>query len=439
MEANIYQLFKKYKLVTTDSRNCPKNSLFFALKGENFDGNQYAEKALKAGCSYAIIDDEKYAKDNRYIVVRSGLKALQELANTHRKQLGTKIIGITGTNGKTTTKELIASVLSQKFNVHYTKGNFNNHIGVPITLLQLKAEHEIAVIEMGANHLKEINELCEIVEPDYGIITNVGKAHLEGFGSLEGVMKTKSELYQYLFKKNRPIFINSGNHYLIEMAIKSGYTDDKNILQYQESQELGNNLVISTKTITNNKRIIHIDCSTSKEQFTLNTHLVGEYNTENVLAATTIGFYFGLNSKEIKQGIENYIPTNSRSEYKQTKLNIVNIDAYNANPNSMNKSIKSFVHSDSKNKTLILGDMLELGNYAKEEHQKIIDLIEENSFEEVFLVGDEFQKTERKKSIKTYQNVEELIEYIQKKPLKNRTILVKGSQGIKLNSVLKYL
>ncbi len=439
MEINIYQLFKEYGSITTDSRNCSKNSLFFALKGDNFDGNQYAEKALRNGCSYAIIDNKKYAKGERYILVKNVLKTLQQLANKHRKILGTKVIGVTGTNGKTTTKELIASVLSQKFNVHYTKGNFNNHIGVPITLLQLELKHEIAVIEMGANHPKEIEELCQIVEPDYGIITNVGKAHLEGFGSFEGVMKTKSELYQYLSQKNRPIFINSGNDYLNEMATKSGYTTNKNQIQYAETEKLNNHLVISTKTVTDDKRIIHINCVTPKEKFTLDTHLIGEYNTENVLAATAIGFYFGLNSSEIKQGIEDYTPTNSRSEYQKTKLNIVNIDAYNANPDSMNQSIKSFANSESKHKTLILGDMLELGNYANEEHQKVIDLIERRDFEEIFLVGNEFQKTERKKAIRTYQNVGQLIEYIQQKPLKNRTILVKGSQGIKLNDVLKYL
>ncbi len=438
METNIYQLFKSHKAVTTDSRNCPKGALFFALKGENFDGNQYAEKALEAGCSYAIIDNEKYAKDERYIVVKDGLKALQNLANKHRKELGTKIIGITGTNGKTTTKELIASVLKQKFNVLFTEENLNNHIGVPLTLLRLNTSHSIAVVEMGASGKQEISELCNIAEPDYGIITNVGEAHLEGFGSFEGVKKAKAELYDYLFSQKRPIFINRGNPYLVEMATQSGFVSNQNILSYQMGKQLDNHIAIAKKTVGKMCKIV-VDCVTQEGEFQLTSQMFGKYNAENILTAVTIGKYFDLKNKEVKKGIESYVPTNNRSECLKTNFNQIRLDAYNANPTSMTKSITDFIHTDANNKILILGDMLELGVESRQKHQEIIYLIEDSLIEEVYLVGSEFGKTKRPKTMKTYRNTDKLIQYIINNPIKNGAILVKASRGIGLEKIKQYL
>ena len=434
----LYQIFQQYPIICTDSRNCPKNSIFFALKGDNFDANSFAAKALENGCAFAVIDDAKYAVDERYVIVDNVLIALQQLATKHREIVGTKVIGITGTNGKTTTKELIASVLSEKFNVLFTQGNFNNHIGVPLTLLQIKSEHEIAVIEMGANHPGEIQILSEIACPDYGIITNVGKAHLEGFGSFEGVQKTKAELYNYIFAHGKGIYINSDNLYLRDMASKVGFSMENNskVITYS-LQPVSSEAQVVGK-VSSCSPFLEMECSISGETIQLKTNLIGAYNAENVLAAVSIAWHQGMNLAEIKAGIEKYNPTNNRSQLTITERNTLIADAYNANPTSLKAAIENFGAMSVSPKVMIIGDMFELGSQSEVEHQAIIELINHYSFEKVYLVGSRFQKTKSKYA--TYETVEELIEVISKNELLNKNyILIKGSRGVKLEKIIPYL
>ena len=304
----LYPLFLQHPVICTDSRVCPTGSLFFALKGDNFNANAFALSALEKGCAYAVVDNPEFAIDDRFILVNDVLQTLQQLASYHRKQLGTRIIGITGTNGKTTTKELIAAVLQQKFDILYTKGNLNNHIGVPLTLLQLKPEHQLAVIEMGANHPGEIKMLAEIACPDYGIVTTVGKAHLEGFGSFEGVMQTKAELYDYIFANGKDIFINKDNRFLNEMAAKAGFEKDARVRGY--SLQSSNSMGDIYGQIRSCSPFLKMKCTiTSDILFNINTRLIGAYNAENVLAAVAIGEYFGVGVELIKKGLENYSKT----------------------------------------------------------------------------------------------------------------------------------
>ena len=351
----LYQIFLDCQLVTTDSRNCPEGSLFIALKGESFNGNAFAGKALETGCAYAIIDEPEYAVegDQRYILVDNCLQTLQQLANYHRRQLGTRVIGITGTNGKTTTKELISAVLSQSHNILYTLGNLNNHIGVPSTLLRLKAEHDLAVIEMGANHPGEIKFLSEIAEPDCGIITNVGKAHLEGFGSFEGVIKTKGELYDFLRKKEgSTVFIHHDNAYLMNIA------GGLNLIPYGTEDDLYVN-----GRITGNSPYLTFEWKAGKagETYQVQTQLIGEYNFPNALAAITIGLFFGVEAAKINEALAGYTPQNNRSQLKKTNDNTLIIDAYNANPTSMMAALQNFRNMEVPHKMLLLGDMRELG------------------------------------------------------------------------------
>ena len=360
---------------------------------------------------------------------------LQELARFHRRQLGTKIIGITGTNGKTTTKELIAAVLKQKYNTHFTQGNFNNHIGVPLTLLQLKPEHEIGVIEMGANHPGEIKMLSEIALPDFGIITNVGKAHLEGFVSFEGVMKTKAELYDFIHAENRKIFLNTGNENLLEMANNSGFSDRKGVLPYCLNSDIENKL--ATGKVISSSPLLEMQCITSKGGFDVKTQLIGTYNAENVLAAVSIGTFFDIPNEKIKFALESYQPQNNRSQFTQTEKNKLIIDAYNANPTSMQAAVLNFAVMEAENKTLIIGDMLELGGQSDMEHQRIVDLINENGFSDVYLVGKCFQAV--KSNFIKFADVEKLKEHIQNKQLQNRFILIKGSHGIHLEKIISEL
>ncbi len=431
---NLYSVFQQHPVVCTDSRNCPEGSVFFALRGDNFDANLFAAKALQSGCAFAVVDNPEFVTDERYILVENVLEALQQLAREHRQALGTKIVGITGTNGKTTTKELIASVLKQKYNVHFTQGNFNNHIGVPLTLLQLTAAHEMAVIEMGANHPGEIKILSEIACPDFGIITNVGKAHLEGFGSFEGVKKTKGELYDYARTHGAGLFINSGNHFLMEMVQKAGFeADDKHLIKYNLNGSAAN---VNGK-VTASAPFVSLNCVTNQGEFNADTRLIGDYNAENILAAATIGNYFGLSNDEIKCGLETYEPKNNRSQLFRTDFNELIIDAYNANPTSMTASILNFAEIKNDNKMLILGDMLELGGYSKTEHQNIIELLKKLNFKNVILVGKEFDHTEN--DFLSFVNVEQLIEHLNRKAVKNQLILIKGSRGIQLEKVIKVL
>ena len=426
----LYQIFLDCQLVTTDSRNCPEGSLFIALKGESFNGNAFSGKALETGCAYAIIDEPEYAVegDQRYILVDNCLQTLQQLANYHRRQLGTRVIGITGTNGKTTTKELISAVLSQSHNILYTLGNLNNHIGVPSTLLRLKAEHDLAVIEMGANHPGEIKFLSEIAEPDCGIITNVGKAHLEGFGSFEGVIKTKGELYDFLRKKEgSTVFIHHDNAYLMNIA------GGLNLIPYGTEDDLYVN-----GRITGNSPYLTFEWKAGKdcETYQVQTQLIGEYNFPNALAAITIGLFFGVEAAKINEALAGYTPQNNRSQLKKTNDNTLIIDAYNANPTSMMAALQNFRNMEVPHKMLLLGDMRELGAESAAEHQKIADYIKECDFEEVWLVGEQFAAAEH--SFKTYPNVQEVIKELETNKPKGYTILIKGSNGIKLSSTVDH-
>lgn len=429
--ATLYQLFQQSSGVTTDSRNCPEGSLFFALKGESFNGNAFAAQALTKGSAYAIIDESHYAVggDDRYIIVDDVLAALQQLANYHRKQCGIKVIGITGTNGKTTTKELISTVLSQKYNVLYTLGNLNNHIGVPLTLLRLTPAHDIAVIEMGANHQGEIKTLTEIVEPDFGIITNVGKAHLEGFGSFEGVIKTKGELYDFLRnKEGATVFIHHDNPYLMEIA--HGLT----LVAYGEAEELYVN-----GRVTENSPFLGIAWKAGKDGALhhVNTQLIGAYNFSNALAAVAIGHYFGVEPDKIDAALSAYTPNNNRSQLKQTAKNTLIIDAYNANPTSMMAALENFERMTASHKMLVIGDMKELGAESAAEHQKVVDFIGTCHFEEVVLVGDLFAATAHHYT--SFLNVHDFIAYLERNRPSEKTILIKGSNSTKLSSVIDYL
>ena len=432
----LYTIFLQHPIICTDSRVCPWGSIFFALKGENFNANSFALSALEKGCAYAVVEEAEFAIDNRFILVDNVLDSLQQLASYHRVQIGTKIIGITGTNGKTTTKELIAAVLKEKYNILFTQGNLNNHIGVPLTLLQLKPEHQLAIIEMGANHPGEIHELCQMTHPDYGIITNVGKAHLEGFGSLEGVMKTKAELYDFISSSGKLIFINSGNPLLEQMATKSGLNKHDKKVDYSLAGK--ETLSDYTAEITDCSPFLQMKCTAKNNaSFEINTHLIGSYNAENVLAAVTIGSYFGVSIEHIKRGLENYIPQNNRSQLTVTEHNKLVVDTYNANPTSMRAAILNFAQMKVDQKTLILGDMLELGDQSVEEHQNIVNLLQQNSFKNVLLVGSDFGKTLN--SYLNFENVSKLIDYVNEHPLTNNYILIKGSRGIKLEKVLDRL
>lgn len=424
----IYKLFIEHPVVSTDSRNIKKGCLFFALKGDNFNGNKYAKDALEKGAAYSIIDEKKYKLNAKTVLVEDVLKALQELAKHHRNQLGIPILGITGTNGKTTTKELISTVLEKKFRVSYTQGNLNNHIGVPLTLLNMNTNTEFGVVEMGANHQGEIADLCEIVNPDYGIITNIGQAHLEGFGSFEGVKLAKGELYAFIKAKDGIIFYNSDNPILEELGNK---------LKHRVS--FGKSNASFTGEAIQSPPFIHVKANFPKGVLYLNSNLIGDFNFENILAAACIADYFEVDPLKIQEAIKNYHPSNNRSQLiKKGNLKII-MDAYNANPTSMTASIKSFLNNLSEENYLILGDMLELGDYSADEHKKIIHLIPNELTKSTFLVGAEFVKAGKNSSLKTFNNVDELSNFIRNSPIKNGNILIKGSRGIQLEKILEYL
>lgn len=423
--STLYTCFKECGKVTTDTRNCPKDSMFIALKGETFNGNAFAREALAKGCRYAVVDEKEYADAENILLVDDCLKALQALAREHRRKMGTRIIGITGTNGKTTTKELIATVLQKRYKVFYTQGNLNNHIGVPLTLLNLTDEHELAVVEMGANHPGEIRTLVNIAEPDCGLITNVGKAHLEGFGSFEGVVKTKSELYDYLrSKKNAFIFLDKDNKVLCQASA------GLKTVEYGMENEA---LPVSGKLHAcapflafewKHAGIIH----------NVQTHLIGSYNIKNALAAIAIGRYFDVSAEAICEALEDYVPSNNRSQLIETADNHLIVDAYNANPTSMMAALENFRLMEVLHKMVVLGDMKELGEGSTEEHRKIAAYLQTCGFERIILVGTEFGKI--KGSFEHYLDVEALKQiFAQNKP-KGKFILIKGSNSMKL-SLLK--
>ena len=426
--STLYSIFQNYPVVTTDSRNIPENSIFFALKGTNFNGNTFALEALSKGAAYAVIDEAEFATDKRMIVVDNVLSCLQQLAQYHRNQLKLTILAITGTNGKTTTKELITAVLSKKFRVDSTKGNLNNHIGVPLTLLSMSKETEIGVVEMGANHPGEIKTLCEIANPDYGIITNIGKAHLEGFGSFEGVINTKSEMYDFIRKKRGKCFLNADNALLLRQAKgieQISYGTSTNYFMPGEPVSAENYLTIKALF--------------PKGWLYLKSKLVGEYNFENLLVAACIGKYFEVAPLLIQAAIAEYTPSNNRSQLIQKTKNTIIMDAYNANPTSMMASLTNFAAIRHENKCLVLGDMLELGESSAEEHQRIVDFIEEQNFPEVFLVGPKFMNTINQTQKKKFDKVELLSNYLKTQPIENKLILIKGSRGIHLEKILELL
>lgn len=420
--AELYKCFMECGKVTTDSRNCPEGSMFIALKGETFNGNAFAAQALKQGCRYAVIDESEYAGEGT-ILVDNCLQALQQLANYHRRQLKTPVIGITGTNGKTTTKELISTVLSRKFNTLYTEGNFNNHIGVPLTLLRLTKEHEMAVVEMGANHPGEIKTLVHIAEPDYGIITNVGKAHLQGFGSFEGVIRTKGELYDFLRDKGgATIFIQNENPYL------NGIAEGLTCVRYGQTA----GLYVSGELISCSP-FLSFRWTAEGVSHEVNTHLIGSYNLDNMLAAAAIGRYFGVSDDDISSALASYLPHNNRSQLKETADNKLIVDAYNANPTSMMAALKNFRQVEAPHKMVILGDMKELGEASREEHQKVVDYLKECGFDRVVLVGPEFAAATH--SYQTFQHVDEVLADIRMHKPQGYYILIKGSNSMKLSQL----
>ncbi len=426
--ASLYSIFLDHPVVTTDSRNIPANSIFFALKGDNFNGNSYAADALGKGAAYAIVDDPKVVGDKRYILVNDVLGCLQQLARYHRDQLGLPILAITGTNGKTTTKELIAAVLSKKFRVNYTQGNLNNHIGVPLTILSMNGDTEIGVVEMGANHEGEISILCNIANPDYGLITNIGKAHLEGFGSLEGVIRTKSELYDYLRNKGGKCFLNADNPLLVQQA------KDLEQISYGESTDY-----FMPGEVAGTDNYLVVKALFPKGWLYLKSKLVGNYNFENLLAAACLGKYFEVDPLQIQEALDEYQPSNNRSQLIRKEKNILIMDAYNANPTSMMAALTNFSEMNYNNKCLILGDMLELGNASAEEHQKIVDYIDKHNFTDVFLVGPQFLKTTCMTKKEKFEQVELLSNYLKTQPIENKIILIKGSRGIHLEKILDLL
>jgi len=437
---DLYNLFQQFPKICTDSRLASGGSIFFALKGEFSDGNQHAEEALKK-CEYAVIDNIEFAKDDRYILVDNVLQKLQRLAAYHRKRLGIPIIAITGTNGKTTTKELVTRVLSKKYNVAFTKGNLNNHIGVPLTLLSMNRSHDFGIVEMGANHLGEIELLCKISAPDFGIITNVGKAHIEGFGSLDGVKKAKSELFRYLYDNDGTAFINYDNEHLEDMNPPHNviYYGTKEFTHCQ-GKYINDGLFLSIQWLASDELgSDDKEINWETDSYLIKTNLIGQYNFENVLAAICIGNKFGVEPTDINDAISSYKPDNFRSQVIETGRNWVLMDAYNANPTSMKASINSFLDLDFDNKMLIIGDMLELGTTSSIEHSVIFSLIDARKCEHVFFIGENFCKIAEGSIYACFKSSEEFILFLQSKPIVGYHILIKGSRGIKLEKVLSLL
>ena len=419
----LYTCFKECGKVTTDTRNCPEGSMFIALKGETFNGNAFAKQALEKGCRYAVVDEAEYAEEGNpsILLVDNCLEALQGLAREHRRQMGTRIIGITGTNGKTTTKELIATVLQKRYKVLYTQGNLNNHIGVPLTLLNLTKEHELAVVEMGANHPGEIRTLVNIAEPDCGLITNVGKAHLEGFGSFEGVVKTKSELYDYLRnKKNAFVFLDKDNEVLCQAS--AGL---ENIGYGMEND----GLYVSGK-LHACAPFLAFEWKHEGVSHDVNTRLIGTYNIKNALVAIAVGCHFEVPAEAICEALNGYIPSNNRSQLTETKDNHLIVDAYNANPTSMMAALENFRLMEVSHKVAILGDMKELGEGSVDEHRKIVSFLEGCGFERIILVGDEFGKANT--GFEWYKNTDGLKAKISEEKISGKFVLIKGSNSMKL-------
>jgi len=427
----LYQTYLKHPVICTDTRSISSGCLFFALKGENFDANQFAEKAIADGAAYAIIDHPAYAKGEQFILVDDVLSTLQELAKHHRKQLNIPVIGLTGSNGKTTTKELIRAVLAEHFKVFATKGNLNNHIGVPLSILSIADEVEIAVIEMGANHQREIEFLSAIAQPTHGLISNVGMAHLEGFGGFEGVKKGKAELYAYLSANNGYAFVNAANKDLMEMASKA---DLANVVHYNIAETGAVHGVLK-----HSDPLIEFDWSFEAKTHQAKANLTGTYNFENILAAISIGCFFKLSAAEINKGLADYHPTNNRSQLTKTESNTVICDFYNANPSSMTAAINNLNSLSATKKIAILGDMFELGDESTEQHLHIIELAAKTAIDEVIFVGNHFYKAKEGSSAHFFATPPEAADFIKTQQWKDALVLLKGSRGMALEQLLPLL
>ena len=431
--SRLYSIYREHPVVTTDSRTCPEGSIFIALKGESFDGNRFASQALANGCAYAVIDNPVCAVegDDRYILVDDALVAFKELSREHRRQFAIPVIGITGTNGKTTTKELIAAVLSEKYNVMFTQGNFNNDVGVPKTLLTLDGSHDIAVVEMGASHPGDITKLVEYVEPTCGLITNVGMAHLQGFGSFDGVKATKGELYDFLVAHDGMVFLNAANDNLVEMAERRHVSKivayGADCKEVTVSGHVGKCAPFLTFTW-------HEKGGTDHH---VETHLVGAYNIDNMLAAACVGLHFGVSPDAVSHALASYIPGNNRSQLMTTADNHLVVDAYNANPSSMAAALRNFSMMDVPGKMVILGDMRELGEASSAEHQRIADYLATAAFDTVWLVGEEFSVTDC--PFTKFRNVEEVLQAVKRQKPKGMYILIKGSNGVRLSQLTSVL
>lgn len=425
----LYSIFKKSRGVSTDSRTIKKGEMFFALWGNNYNGNLYADEALEKGACCAVIDDPMYERE-KTMLVDDCLFELQALATFHRRELKVPVLAITGSNGKTTTKELIASILSRKMKVHYTKGNLNNHIGVPVTILSAPPDVELMIIEMGANHIGEIRTLCLIARPDYGIVTNIGTAHIEGFGSFEGVIKAKTELFEYLRKVNGIAIYNDKNPLLSEKIFRIvnravPYTDPN-----------GTELRVE---VTASDLMLTISAEYQHQNYPINTNLFGKYNLENLKAAIATSLFLGADMPDIVKAIEKYVPGNNRSEVKVTENNTIICDSYNANPESMRNAIEAFMETSARKKLMILGDMLELGGRTQEEHLGLLKELNNQGLDNVLLVGPVFKSLSEGFGLKSFSSVDDLMEYLESNPIKGNHILVKGSHGIMLEKIYDLL
>ncbi len=421
----LYKLYQQYPTICTDSREVPDHSLFFALKGENFDGNRFAQEALEKGAAYAIIDDSQYKKGEHYILVDDSLATLQHLAAYHRRQFDIPVVGITGSNGKTTTKELITQVLSGQYKAYGTKGNLNNHIGLPLSLLEIQYSTEIAVLEMGANHQGEIQQLAEIAHPTHGLITNIGKDHLEGFGGVEGVKWAKGELFNYIKANEGTIFVNADDDKVVQLGKEISqitYGIEKESVDYSGKIDQ----VSPAVTLT-----------VSPLEITIKSQLVGDYNGENILAAVAVADYFDVSPAIIKKQIENYQPRMNRSQLIRVEGNLVWLDAYNANPVSMKAAISNFLQLKGDKKIAILGDMLELGEYSFDEHKMIVEYIQQTELDTVILVGKEFKQVSDYIECLHFNNVEELRDWWKQQSITDAKILIKGSRGLHLEQLFQ--
>lgn len=423
---SLYAHFLECTTVCTDTRKIEKDCIFFALKGDNFDGNKFAEQAIASGAKYCVIDDKNYKLDARYLVVEDTLKALQDLATYHRTKLNIPILALTGSNGKTTTKELLNAVLTKKYHTSATLGNLNNHIGVPLTLLQMHQDIELGIVEMGANHPKEIESLCKIARPDYGLITNFGKAHLEGFGSVEGVVKAKSELYDFLKEHEKTIFVNEDDPLQI-----------KQIADYPHVYKFGSSKWSDAKLeLLKSQPYVSLTFNTT----VINSKLAGSYNFNNIAVAIAVGAYFEVNKEDIINAIETYTPTNNRSQILEKGSNKIIMDAYNANPTSMLAALENFKQLQQDHKILFLGDMFELGDTAKIEHQFIVDYLEKNNLGTAHLIGKNFyQTTTKKNNILKFETFDDLKSNLNSDELQHSFLLIKGSRGMALERILDLL